>query len=194
MRVVTLLLALTTPISIRLTVGEITVIAWNRHDVSVEASRAVAVVEAEDSVRVTAQPDHGTAAARPISVTVRVPAGQRVDARVDHGSIEARSLRGDVRLETVIGDIRVEDAVPASGGTIRLRAFNGDIRLALGAPAADARILALSLGGAIHSDVPLTRRTTAGPRFAETTTGRGDALISIDTVRGDIHITGGLTP
>jgi DUF4097 and DUF4098 domain-containing protein YvlB len=187
MRTVALLLALTTPITIRVSVGEITVVSWNRSDVSIEATRPVDVVEDEAGVRVTAPS---------AAVTVRVPAGHTggINARVDHGSIEARALRGDIRLETVIGNIRVEDAVPASGRTIRLRAFNGDIVLALAAAARDARILALSLGGDIDSQVPLTRRTTAGPRFAETTTGRGDALISIDTVRGDIRITGGQTP
>jgi hypothetical protein len=217
----TLLVVPATPVTIRATVGEITVAGWNRAHVSVEVTRRapslsqlaalpVDILESDQTVTIAVlQADGGRDAALAAGLTIWVPANQRLDvvelfegrislrdltggtrARVEHGSINATSLRGDVRLETVVGDIRLDDAAPVSGDTIRLRAFNGDVAIGLASPLQHARILALSLGGAVDSKVPLTRRTVAGPRFAEATIGRGDALISIDTVRGDIRITG----
>ena len=216
----TLLVVPTTSLTIRATVGSITVAGWNRAHVSVEVTRrapspsqlaalSFEVLEGNKTVTIAVlQADGGRDAALASGLTVWVPANQRFDAvelfegrislrdlsggvraRVEHGSINATSLRGDIRLETVVGDIRLADAAPGSGDTIRLRAFNGDVVLGLASQLQHARMLALSLGGAVHSEVPLTRRTEAGPRFAETTLGRGDALISIDTVRGDIRIT-----
>jgi hypothetical protein len=71
---------------------------------------------------------------------------------------------------------------------LRLRAFNGDVRLSLAARPTDARIMALALNGSVHSDIPLNRRETWGPRWAEATLGKGEPVISIDVVTGLIEI------
>ena len=65
-----------------------------------------------------------------------------------------------------------------------MRAFNGDVRLTLAERPADARILALALNGTIKSDIPLTLRETWGPRWGETTLGKGEPVISLDVVTG----------
>jgi hypothetical protein len=114
-----------------------------------------------------------------------------VRARVEHGSIDAESLAGDIRLETTIGNVRLDRAEASGHGMIRLRTFNGDIALGFATMPAHARILALALDGTIRSDVPLTLKTGFGPRFGETTLGRGAPVVSIDAVRGDIRITRG---
>jgi hypothetical protein len=149
-------------LTIQATIGDITLVGWNGPGVEIDGDADV--VRTDDSVTVTLRGD---------AVTVRVPHTQRLRARLD----------------TVIGNIQVRRAALTSGDIIRLRSFNGDVTLGLAAPPTDARILALSLGGAIHSDLPLTQRTSAGPRFAETTLGDAGALVSIDVVRGDIRIT-----
>ena len=71
---------------------------------------------------------------------------------------------------------------------MRLRSFNGDVRLSLAARPANARILALALNGHVTSDIPLTRRETWGPRWAEATLGKGEPVISLDVVTGLIEI------
>ena len=109
---------------------------------------------------------------------------------VEHGSIAATSLGGVVRLETGIGDLRLERAELADQGMIHLRTFNGNVTLSFTARPANARILALALGGAIHSDIPLHLKDQFGPRFGEATLGRGAPLVSIDVVNGDITIRG----
>jgi hypothetical protein len=108
--------------------------------------------------------------------------------RVVRGSIRAHALRGRVRLEIDTGPI-VADAVRLSDGhSLKCRTFNGDVSIALEAPPADARILALTLNGAIRSSLPLATRAAFGPRFGEATLGAGAHVLSIDVVRGDIAI------
>lgn len=111
-----------------------------------------------------------------------------ITAAVERGSIEARSLAGAIRLETGIGDLRLTDAALSEGGVIRLRTFNGDVHLELARVPDDARILALALDGEITSDIPLELKDSWGPHFGQTTLGRGEPVISIDAVTGDIAI------
>ena len=109
-------------------------------------------------------------------------------ARLERGEIVGRNMSGMIRLETAIGNITLENASPSPTGYIHLRTFNGDVALGLASRPADARILALALGGKVTSDIPLTMRERWGPRFGETTLGKGEPLISIDVVNGNIAI------
>ena len=52
----------------------------------------------------------------------------------------------------------------------------------------DARILATTFNGRITSDIPLNAKDQFGVRFAETHLGRGEPVISIDVVTGNIEI------
>jgi hypothetical protein len=117
-----------------------------------------------------------------------------VNGASQRGSIEGSALAGAIRLETGIGDIILRDTHVTPGGVIRLRAFNGTVDLSLRERPPDARILALSLSGRITSDLPLATRTTFGPRFGEATLGKGEPVISIDVVNGDIRIRTGRGP
>jgi len=154
-----------------------------------------------------AQADAGRDAALRTDVVLRVPAGAQVrdvavfegrvtlaglrgacSARVERGDILATHVSGAIRLETAIGAIRLEAATLSPDGTMRLRTFNGDVALGLTAKPEHARILALSMGGTIESDIPLTRRERWGPRFGEATIGKGEPLISIDVVNGNVAI------
>ena len=110
-------------------------------------------------------------------------------ARLERGEIVGTRLAGAVRLETTIGNIRVTGATVSPESTIRLRTFNGDVALELASSPRHARILALSMGGTITSEVPLTLRERRGPRFGEATIGRGEPVISVDVVNGNVVIT-----
>jgi hypothetical protein len=112
-------------------------------------------------------------------------------ARIERGDIVAKGLAGTIRLETGIGNIRLDAATLSQDGLIRLRTFNGDVALGLASKPADARILALSMGGTVTSDIPLTHQDRWGARFGEATLGRGEPVISIDVVNGDIVIKTG---
>jgi hypothetical protein len=169
----------------------------------------IELVEEERRVRLrTVQADGGTDPALKTHLTLRVPRtavindvrileGQlmldglagAITGDIRRGSIEAANLDGIVRLETGIGHIRASRVRLSPGGLLRLRAFNGDVRLALAARPVDARILALALNGTIASDIPLTMKDTWGPRWGETTLGKGEPVISLDVVTGRIEIT-----
>ncbi|HMB80185.1 MAG TPA: DUF4097 family beta strand repeat-containing protein, partial [Vicinamibacterales bacterium] len=218
----TLRIARGTPISIRATVGDITVTGWDRPDVEIDivrsapssdaASTISATIDADDTgLHITAvQPDQQKDARLRGSITVHAPVDQPIGslelfegtvallhlhggvrATVDHGSIKAIALGGAVRLETGIGDVQLENAQLADQGMIRLRAFNGNVTLSFAATPAHARILALSLDGAIRSDIPLNLKTAFGPRFGEATIGGGGPVVSIDVVSGNIRINRG---
>jgi hypothetical protein len=111
-----------------------------------------------------------------------------VSAHVERGDVLARNIGGAIRVETGMGDIRLERATLSPDGLMRLRTFNGNVTLELDERPANARVLALSMGGTITSDLPLTRQERWGPRWAETTIGTGEPLISIDVVNGDIAL------
>jgi hypothetical protein len=111
-----------------------------------------------------------------------------ITAEVKRGPIDAASITGTTRLETVIGSITVTNARLAPTGLLRLRAFNGDVRLQLAGAPPDARVLALSLNGKIASDFPMTTRDSWGPRWSEATFGKGEPVVSIDVVNGDVDI------
>ena len=168
----------------------------------------VQIDETDTRVHITAlQADGATDPALRTEVVLRVPRDGVIDAvhvlegRVDvsqfqgrltadvrRGPIDGHDVAGILRLETGIGSVALERARLSPGGLLRLRAFNGDVRLALAERPSDARILALALNGHIRSDIPLTVRDTWGPRWSETTLGRGEPVISLDVVTGAIEI------
>ena len=109
-------------------------------------------------------------------------------ADIRRGPIEGRDLAGTLRLETGIGSVELTGTRLSTDGLLRLRAFNGDVRLDLAERPSDARILALALNGQIKSDIPLTMKDTWGPRWGQTTLGKGEPVISLDVVTGTIEI------
>jgi hypothetical protein len=142
-----------------------------------------------------------------VDVVVRVPRAAAIDrvqvlegrivvngfagslsADIRRGPIEGKDLSGTLRLEAGIGSVILTGVRLTVDGVLRLRAFNGDVRLALAARPADARIMALALNGQIKSDIPLTMRDSWGPRWGETTLGKGEPVISLDVVTGTIEL------
>jgi hypothetical protein len=111
-----------------------------------------------------------------------------ITASVRRGPIDGKDISGAVRLSCEIGSITMSNATLVDTGVLRLRTFNGDIKLSLTATPANARIMALALNGTIRSDIPLTTKDTWGPRWSEATLGKGEPVISLDVVNGQIEI------
>jgi DUF4097 and DUF4098 domain-containing protein YvlB len=169
----------------------------------------VTLDETAEEVRVRAtQAEGGTDPALKTDLTLRVPrdAALRslrvmegritisalagvVDADIRRGPIDASDISGVMRLETGIGSVTAKSARLSPAGLIRLRAFNGDVRLTLAEKPSDARVMALALDGTIRSAIPLTMKESWGPRFGEATIGKGEPVISLDVVTGNVEIS-----
>jgi len=153
------------------------------------------------------QTNHTTDPAYRADVTVRVPRAaviERVrvmEGRIDvaglsgkltadirRGPINGTDLSGTLRLEAGIGSVTLNNTRLSEDGLLRLRAFNGDVKLTLAERPTDARIMALAMNGQVRSDIPLTRRNTWGPRWGETTLGKGAPVISLDVVTGVVEL------
>ena len=111
-----------------------------------------------------------------------------ISADIRRGPIEGKDVSGTLRLESGIGSVILTGARLSANGLLRLRAFNGDVRLTLAERPTDARIMALALNGSIKSEIPLTMKDTWGPRWGETTLGKGEPVISLDVVTGTVEI------
>jgi hypothetical protein len=112
----------------------------------------------------------------------------RVSVHLERGDVVAEAISGAIRLETAIGNIRLTRSTLRSDGLMRLRTFNGDVLVTFAQPPAHARVLALTMGGTITSDLPLNRKEQWGPRWGEATIGNGEPVLSIDVVNGNITI------
>jgi hypothetical protein len=177
---------------------------------TVQLQRIPAVVEeTRDGLLVRAsQSDGGREATLRADIVLRVPVAAQLreatvfegrleltglngtsSARVERGDIIAKQVSGSIRLETTMGNIRIDGGTLSPEGMMRLRTFNGDVALALLEKPEHARIMALSMGGTITSDIPLTMKERFGPRFGEATLGKGEPPISIDVVNGNVAIT-----
>ncbi len=204
-------------IEIEASMAEVHVTGSARDDVRLEVVRTAPLaadfarfplVVEDDSARVRiAVVQAGTDARLQAAIRLEVPAAARITAlRIAEGRLEVADLRGmltaDVRrgpivatrvsgalrLETGIGDVDVRQARLTADGLIRLRTFNGDVRLAFAEVPTDARLMALALNGTVTSQLPLTLKTGWGPRWGEATIGRGEPVVSLDVVTGDIRI------
>jgi DUF4097 and DUF4098 domain-containing protein YvlB len=177
---------------------------------TLQLQRIPAVVEETgDGLAIrAAQSDGGREATLRADIVLRVPAAANLrdvavfegeiemtglrgslSARVERGDIVAKQVSGSIRFETSMGNIRLDGATLSADGMMRLRTFNGNVALALASRPENARIMALSMGGTITSDIPLTLKERFGPRFGEATLGTGEPPISIDVVNGNVAIT-----
>lgn len=200
-----------------LTNGDVRLVGTTRSDLTVEVERTaptdadlarfpVEIAVDAAGVRVRIRQD-GTDARLTSNVRLDVPRAARIDAlriaegrlevadfsgaltaEVRRGPITASRVSGVLRLETGIGDIDLGQVRLVADGLIRARAFNGDLRVAFAERPSDARVMALALNGAVVSAIPLTLKTGWGPRWGEATLGRGEPVVSLDVVSGDIRI------
>ena len=188
---------------------DVEIVVERRAPAPAQLARVPLVIEdlpAKVSIRAL-QSDNTTDPALRADVTVRVPRHAVIErvqvlegriaiegfsgsltADIRRGPIDGKTLSGTLRLEAGIGTVTLTDTRLSSNGLLRLRSFNGDVRLTLAERPADARIMALALNGHVTSDIPLTRRDTWGPRWGETTLGKGEPVISLDVVTGLIVI------
>ena len=205
-------------LSIEATVANVRIEGWDKPDAEITIERhvpsqqfdklPVAIDDTPARVSIRAlQADGQTDPAYRCDIVIRLPRSAVIErvqilegrivvnrftgtmtADIRRGPIEGTDLSGTLRLESGIGSVILTGTRLSTDGLLRLRAFNGDVRLTLAERPPDARILALALNGHIKSDIPLTMKDSWGPRWGETTLGKGEPVISLDVVTGTIEI------
>jgi DUF4097 and DUF4098 domain-containing protein YvlB len=205
-------------LSIEATIANVRIEGWEKADAEITIERhapsqqfeKLPIVIDDTAARVSiraVQADGQTDPAYRCDIVVRLPRSATIErvqvlegrilvsrftgtmtADIRRGPIEGKDLSGTLRLESGIGSVILTGTRLSTDGLLRLRAFNGDVRLTLAERPSDARILALALNGQIKSDIPLTMKDTWGPRWGETTIGKGEPVISLDVVTGTIEI------
>jgi hypothetical protein len=107
-----------------------------------------------------------------VEFIVRVPAGVRLQGSMIDGDIEVESLRSEVNVATIDGNIALN--VPADY---------------------DAELYGNTIAGTIESNLPVheltpplpSGRSTSGPRLARATIGNGGPALRATTVNGNIR-------
>ena len=196
--------------------GDVTITAWDRNDVLVEAVKRG--VEAQpDDVRIVVEPGAGTLSIRtiyndagshqPTRVEYRlmVPRSARLeDVRLVNGGLEIRGVEGPVKASAVNGAIRAEHLAGSvelstvngmvdadfkrldRARPIVLASVNGAIRLSLPA-GASASVYAHNRSGGITSAFGKASRGQGGHTL-KVEVHRGGAPIHVDNVNGGIFI------
>jgi putative adhesin len=139
-----------------------------------------------------------------VDFVVRVPRSVHFAGRTVLGDVTITSLSGDVRAQTVNGNIRVSTAGLAEASTVNgsidvamgradwsetleFETVNGAIRLEL-PDRVDTDVSASTVNGSIDSDFPLTVRGRFSGKRLSGTIGRGGRDLTLGTVNGDIEI------
>jgi DUF4097 and DUF4098 domain-containing protein YvlB len=164
--------------------GDISVSAWERNEVEIDAVKTAnseqklheARIEIEGgghSVKVeTKYPEYANDNPAKVVYTIHLPRGARLfDVRTVNGEIHIDGPQGRIKAATVNGSLEVWNA----GGELELGSVNGDVKaglsnagvhrvklstvngnLAVSLPAAsNVRVKASTVHGDIHSDLPL---------------------------------------
>jgi hypothetical protein len=182
--------------------GPISITAWDRNEVAIEAVKKAQTAEdlARIHVKIDAQPtrlaittDHekswpfGRSIRGEVKYTLRVPAGARLQKIESVNSdVTVTGLRAGVDVHTVNGGLYAEFARLPAGVRVTFETVNGGCELVLPADAG-ARIDARTVNGGVHCDLPVTIEDS-GRGTIRGTIGGGGADLKLRSVNGGVTI------
>ncbi len=196
--------------------GSVTIRAWDREEIDVQAVKTAKNNEALHAIRIDVEsrrgvveisahlPNRGDAS---VSYEISLPRGASVDAEAVNGPLVVRGVEGLLDLEAVNGALTVE----AAKGPIDAATVNGALTVGYvdvsGAPLADLESVngeltvflpatttgsfsADTVNGGIETDFPLeVTKARFGPmRSLEGRLGEGGGRFDMETVNGRIRI------
>ncbi|MBX3131970.1 MAG: DUF4097 family beta strand repeat protein [Gemmatimonadaceae bacterium] len=157
----------------------------------------------EDGIRGGERRDNRRGDDVSVTMTVRVPAHAKVDARTVNGGVSVDAVQGDVRARTTNGDVEAASTAGAvyartTNGSIRVRGVipregldyhttNGSIEIELPANA-NANLDLSTVNGRVTSDFPITFTGEINPRNIRATLGEGGPTLRARTTNGSIRL------
>jgi hypothetical protein len=152
--------------------GSIAVTGWDRNEVRVTGTlgRGIERLDVTGSggrldIRVVYP--HNCEDCGGADLEIQVPAGSRPEVETVSANIDATGLRGDVRLESVSGNVVIDTA-----GSVRAKTVSGEVKVKSGGPDVDA--------SSVSGDLEITAATLKDAEF--------------ETVSGDIRIDASSAP
>lgn len=199
--------------------GSITISAWDRNEVQIDAVKTASSDEKLREARIevygsghsvnveTKYPDHANNNPAKVEYTIHVPWGARLsDVATVNGSVHIDGPRGRIKAATVNGTVEVWNAADeleaesvngevkaslsnAGAKPVKLSVVNGSLAVAM-SPAANAHVVAATVHGEIHSDLPLKveKSQYAPGASVDSTLGSGGSTIELNTVNGSIYL------
>ena len=141
-----------------------------------------------------------------MNLQIRIPSGVEIDATSVSGNVDIDGAEGDVRANSVSGDLRLErlrassiEARTVSGeieasveslsgrGPLSFKSVSGDVKLQL-PRSLDADLAMSSVSGQLDSDFQLTLGGRTSRRRIEARIGRGGRELDVTTVSGDVRL------
>jgi DUF4097 and DUF4098 domain-containing protein YvlB len=186
--------------------GDVTITAWDRDDVLVEAFKRGTGARQLADVRIVVEPGSGTLSIRtiysdgdsqqPVRVEYRlmVPRSARLeDVRLVNGGLEIRGVDGPVKASAVNGTIRAERL----GGAVELSTVNGTVDAGFARLDRRRPILLASVNGAIRLSLPAgagasvyahNRSGGIVSTFGKASRGQGGHTLKVELDRGGAPI------
>ncbi|HTU71203.1 MAG TPA: DUF4097 family beta strand repeat-containing protein [Candidatus Baltobacteraceae bacterium] len=178
-------------------VGQITIDAWNKPGVQIDASKRGNTLDDVHAITITVTHSGSTlviasdlgsnAGGRKVDYTIHAPADTNLNLDESVGAIKSSGFAANLDASTSTGAMEVSMASAGSSQHIKLDVSVGAIRLNLPRNT-DAAVTASTSVGAIKSDFPLSiTRSTVGSN-AQGTIGKGTASIDLTIATGAIAI------
>jgi len=197
--------------------GSVTITAWDRNEVKVDAVKRARTQEHLDAVKIdvktgsgrieirTKYPENNKNNSTSVDYTLTVPEDSQL-SRINtvNGGVEIERVRGDVEANSVNGQVTakglmgktelstVNGSVKAALNEVRrpvsLRSVNGSVSVSLPANVnADISADALNGGITCDFDIKATRNFPIGQKL-DGKLGSGGPLVKLSTVNGGVHI------
>lgn len=170
--------------------GEVSIIGWNRSQVSVEGElddlSEGLQFDVSDKVTVirVKMPSHDISRGDGSTLVVRVPQDSRIDFNGVSTDLELESVRGGVDVRSVSGDIDISE----TAGDLYIKTVSGDIDIV--DSSGDTRIKTVS--GDTEAEVDTRKFSYSGVSGdADLELGELDQL-NVSSINGDIEIQGAL--
>lgn len=167
--------------------GEVVVRTWSRSEMRIQADHSsrtrVAISQSPSAVRLRGHSSRGVAT---IDFQLTVPAGTDVDINGTFMSADLDGELGEVRVETVQGDITVAGAT----GFAHLYSVQGDVKLRN----ADGELRVASTNGSLEVSAVTGRVTAEATNGAITLTDVRASEIDAVTVNGTVRFDGTIDP